>query len=425
MFDPSMGREETPATEPRRQAGSVAGRRRGDRRFRRIPSAITPLRATDVAAGLAAHLRGRGRDKFRADVAGRLDAGATATYTSYRRALGACLRTLRAEADGRDAVLIPAFCSSDFVDAVRGVGLALERYDVDARTLAMDLDDVERRLDGDVLALLAANVLGYSSPMEAAARACEDHGVALVETLGYAVGSRYRGSPLGTFGDRAVLNFQQGKPIPVGGGMVVSGDPSVDLAGADRAAASPNAGTLAGYAAFAHPRPYYLYSVGADLADRYDLLDDRVTTHPGSKLDVDYEPPFETMSNFQGAVGRRVLARLDDHRRERARTARFYDDRLADCDRVDRLRPVDGLEKHQHVRYPVVVDAPGLRTRLCDALEGVGVQASPLYDWPPVDGDRYPGGARLQRGLLTLPTHPYVTDEDRRTVVRTVRSVAG
>jgi perosamine synthetase len=392
------------------------------RRHRLLAPAVTPLRVSDLAAGVASHVRGTGRDRFRETIARVLDADRTATYTSYRRALGACFRELASGAGDRGTVLIPAFCSYDFPHAVEGVGLSVERYDVAPQTLTADLDSLETGVLDDALALVSVAPLGYGPRMDALAARCDATDTYLVETLGYALGTEYRGRRLGTFGDCTVLNFQQGKPVPVGGGMVASRTDAVALDDAGREAVAPNAGTLAGYTLLSRPRGYALYDALSDLIEATDVLADRATTHPGSTGDVAYEPPFDTMSGFQGAVARRTFERLPEHRRERARTARFYADTLQHP-RVEHLRPVAGLSKHNFVRYPLLVDPPSLRERLRDALGAVGVQTSRLYDWPPVDADRFPGAARLQDAIVTLPTHPFVDDRDRQRIADTVGEV--
>lgn len=391
--------------------------------MRLVPPAVTPLRASDLAAGLVGQYRGEGREAFRHAVEASLDAEGSATYTSFRRALGACLRKLARQGDDRDAVLVPAFCSSDFADAIEGVGLEVVRYDVDPETLAADLDSVAAALGADPLAVVAVNVLGYGSAMTNLAEQCAAHDAVLLEALGYALGTEYDGQRLGTFGDCAVLNFQQGKPIPVGGGMVVSQNPALSFGDADRPAVDVNVGALAGYTAFSRPRPYYLYTRLRDLLATAGLSAPD-TTHPGTKFDVSYAEPFATLSNFQGTVARRVYDRLDDHRRQRRRSARFYANELADMDGVSHVTPVDGLARLQYVRYPIRVDSETLRDRIKTSLADAGVQATTLYDWPVLDQESFPGAAALQRAILTLPTHPYVDDQDRQQVVTTVRTEA-
>ena len=397
----------------------------GARRFRRLPPAVTPLGAGDVLAGLAGQRAGTGRDEFRDEIAGYLDATSTGTYTSFRRALCACLLALSAADDeDRTDVLVPAFSSSDFPEAIDGAGLNAVRYDVDPASLALDPETAAAAIDADTLALVSVNVLGYGSELDRIAAHCESADVFLVEALGYAVGASYDGDRLGTFGDCSVLNFQQGKPIPVGGGMVASRDPYVEFADEGREPVAPNVAALSGYAALGRPRPYYCYSRVKTLLDRHGGSTTRHSTHPESKFDVPYAPPFATMSDFQGTIARRVFGRLGDDRRHRERTATAYAAELADCPHLDRVRPVAGLTDHQHVRYPLLVDDSAVRNEIAAALDDLGVEASPLYDWPPIEPERFPGAARLQREVLTLPTHPYVDADDRRRIARTVRRVA-
>lgn len=414
-----MERDTAASSETARNTG---GRPPNARRFRLVPPAVTPLRASDLGAGVVGHLKGTGRDRFRDAVESLLDAEGSATYTSFRRTLGACLRELAKHKDRR-TVLIPAFCSSDFADAIDGVGLSAVRYDVDPATLAYDAESVGEALHTDPLAVVAVNVLGYGSPMAELAATCSDRDVFLVEALGYALGTKYRGDRLGTFGDCAVLNFQQGKPVPIGGGMVVNRNQTLEFGDEGRPAVRPNAGVLAGYAAFSRPRAYYAYRRLTAVLDRLGRSG-RLTTHPGSKLDVSYGPSFATISDFQGAVGCRTLRRLDAHRQRRRRTAEFYAAELADCPGVEHLTPVEGLSDLQYVRYPVLVDTGVRRDRIQRALAAAGVQATTLYDWPVIDPEAFPGAARLQRRILTLPTHPYVDERDRRRVVETVRDAA-
>lgn len=408
-----------------RDAEDQASASQNHRRFRRLAPAVTPLYAGDIAAGLSGHRAGSGLDEFRTEVATFLGAESTGTYTSFRRALCACLLAL-SEADDADRtdVLVPAFCSSDFPEAIDGAGLNPLRYDVDPRSLALDRDAAVAQIDENTLALVAVNVLGYGSEMDRIASHCESHGVFLVEALGYAVGAAYGGDRLGTFGDCSVLNFQQGKPIPVGGGMIASRGAGLEFTDDGREPVAPNVAALSGYAVLGRPHPYYFYSRVKTLLDRYHGSKTRHSTHPESKFDVPYAPPFATMSNFQGTVGRRVFRRIGDDRRHRERTANGYADELSGCPHVDRVRPISGLTDHQHVRYPLLVDDPAIRDSIAAALTDIGVQASPLYDWPQIEAERFPGAARIQREILTLPTHPYVDAEDRKRIVRTVRDVA-
>jgi len=386
---------------------------------RLVPPAVTPIRTGDVAAGLWGQLRGTGCEEFRARLEWLLDGESSATYTSFRRALGACLLEL-SESDGPETVLIPAFCSPDFRKTIEGVGLEPREYDVEERTLAADLSEIEAKAGPDTLAVVAVNVLGFSSPMTDLAALCEEQGCRLIEALGYALGSKYEGEPLGTFGDCAVCNFQQGKPIPVGGGMVISQRADLEFSDRGRPAVRPNLLSVSGYAAFGRPRLYYLYKQVAETVDSYRDSNERPTTHPASKLGVEFSPPFATMSNFQGSIAQRVLARNAKYRRQRARVAVYYERHLRDCRGIRTVTSVEGLSSHQFVRYPLVAASTALRDAMLEALRDAGIESTTLYHWPVIDEEQFPRAARLQQGTFTLPTHPYVDETDRHRAVQTV-----
>lgn len=389
-----------------------------------VPPAVTPLTWQDLYAGVRGHLKGTGRDEFRSKVRTYLHGDAAATYTSYRRALTACLWALDRDAPGdASLVAVPAFCSSDYEAAIEAANLEMHRYDVDPHTLAADFDALEQLPTEDVLAVVIVNVLGYSHPMDDLQDFCEQEACYLIEALGYGLGGRYKGAPLGTFGDCSVLNFQQGKPIPVGGGMVVANRPTLPLDDHGRKPVSPNPGLLTGYKLCSHPSVYYWYAkVRQHLAD-LALDGDRLTTHPGSKDGVTFDPPFQTLSNFQGAVASELLARLEDDRRARARTAIQYRSAFQHVDGVRSIDPVAGITVQQYVRYPLQVGSPELRDRLQQALRDVGIEAPRLYDWPPLDAADYPGACQIQNEILTLPTHPLLNEDERTRVIRTVRAV--
>lgn len=418
MDSPEWATTETPPESTVRPGGAAA------RRWRMVPPAVTPLTAGSIRDGIIDHMRGRGRAGFRSDLVSMLTARNAGTYTSFRRALAGCfLELARTESGDRKSILIPAFCSSDYIDAIEGVGLRPLQYDVDPDTLAADVASVKEGLQQDPLAVVTINVLGYGSAMEKIARLCADQDAYLVEALGYALGTTYRDKRLGRFGDCSVLNFQQGKPIPVGGGMVVGQAESLEFQDANRPAVAPNALALSGYAALSRPRPYYAYRKLSEVIATLPVGVTRDTTHPEPKFDVEYSPPFATISNFQGSVGRRVLQDLDAHQTHRQRTAEFFARELRDLAPLGQPTPVDGLSNIQYVRFPLLVDTPALRTRIKQALKRNGIHATSLYDWPGIDSDEYPGAAQLQEAILTLPTHPYVDARDREVIVETIRTV--
>jgi dTDP-4-amino-4,6-dideoxygalactose transaminase len=74
-------------------------------------------------------------------------------------------------------------------------------------------------------AILAGNVNGHPADWQAFRALASEHGLALIEDSTEAIGSRYRGRPVGSFGDMAVFDFSQPSALCCGeGGMVVTDD---------------------------------------------------------------------------------------------------------------------------------------------------------------------------------------------------------
>jgi dTDP-4-amino-4,6-dideoxygalactose transaminase len=74
-------------------------------------------------------------------------------------------------------------------------------------------------------AILAGNVNGHPADWQALRALADAHGLALIEDSTEAIGSRYRGRPVGSFGDIAVFDFSQPSPLCCGeGGMLVTDD---------------------------------------------------------------------------------------------------------------------------------------------------------------------------------------------------------
>jgi dTDP-4-amino-4,6-dideoxygalactose transaminase len=89
----------------------------------------------------------------------------------------------------------------------------------------MDPRAAEAAITPATVAILPVHMRGAGADMDALVAVAERHGVALMEDAAQAVGGRYRGRRLGTFGKIGAFSLQYHKVITTGeGGMVVSDD---------------------------------------------------------------------------------------------------------------------------------------------------------------------------------------------------------
>lgn len=121
----------------------------------------------------------------------------------------------------RPAILMPSYIPAKLYRAALAAGYAVRFYEVhgDCR---FDLDEVERRLDGQTLAVFFVHYFGFTSDIEGMSALARRRGVVLIEDCALAVGARHRGRELGTYGDVALFSMRKMFLYPEGGALVVS-----------------------------------------------------------------------------------------------------------------------------------------------------------------------------------------------------------
>lgn len=381
-----------------------------------MPAAVTPFRYGDLVKATRDHLRGRGLDGFERDVCTYLDATAAHSYTSFMRAIYACLHQLR-DGNTGEKVVLPRYSCPSFAHAILAAGLEIQYCDVDPRTLTIDLDHLRSLPTDGVLALVCVNHFGLANPMNEIERYCEREDVYLVEDLGYGLGTEYEGARLGTFGDLSVLNFQEGKAIPVGGGMAVRSGSESPTFPRDRPKSRPNLGMMLGYRFFSNPVAYYGFmmgslALGANVRKRFSMEDTIQETSGEYDYDFEHDEPLYAISDFQGSLGASILDRLADYKARRAENAAKIEEGLSDLGHVRPVRELPKLSDPHYIRYPVLIER-GRRDDFKERLLAAGIEASSMYTEHgiDIDADAYPGSAEISERLLTLPCHPNVDDD--------------
>ncbi|MFG1461879.1 DegT/DnrJ/EryC1/StrS aminotransferase family protein [Xanthobacter sp. DSM 24535] len=140
------------------------------------------------------------------------------------------LLALKAHGIGEGAEVIAS--SYSFRETAHAISLAGARpvfaeIDYWAGTLAPE--KAEAKITPQTRAIIAANTNGHPAAWAALRELATRHGLALLEDSTEAIGSRYQGQLVGTFGDMSVFDFSQPSALTCGeGGMLVTDD--IDLA---------------------------------------------------------------------------------------------------------------------------------------------------------------------------------------------------
>ncbi len=124
-----------------------------------------------------------------------------------------------------DEVIVPTLTYIASVNAIAYTGATPVFVDSTEDTWQMDVKDVERKITSKTKAVLAVHLYGYPCDMDALQAICKKHTIFLIEDCAEAIGSKYKGQHVGTFGDISTFSFFGNKTITTGeGGMVVTND---------------------------------------------------------------------------------------------------------------------------------------------------------------------------------------------------------
>lgn len=124
-----------------------------------------------------------------------------------------------------DEVIVPTLTYIASVNSIVYTGAVPVFVDSLVDTWQIDYNDVEKKITNKTKAVIAVHLYGHPCEMKELRRICDEHNLFLIEDCAEAIGSKYEGKHVGTFGDISTFSFFGNKTITTGeGGMVVTND---------------------------------------------------------------------------------------------------------------------------------------------------------------------------------------------------------
>jgi perosamine synthetase len=384
---------------------------------RTVPPAAAPLRWADLRHGVAGIFAASRSLRAREEEIRRhfgvahvfLVSSGTAALTLTLTALKSC--------SPRTGVVIPAYTCFSVAAAVVKAGLRPVLCDIDPATFDFDYGLLARTLRSDTLCVVSHHLFGIPSDVDRLRALCHTRGVTIVEDAAQAMGGERDGRPLGTLGDVGIFSLGRGKNITCGaGGIIVTNCPRTAAAIAWYYRRLPSASTggvlkelarLAVMTAFIRPRLYWL-----------------PTALPFLRLGQTVYPrdiAVRRLSGMQAGLLRGWQSRLARSNRTRSETA---------TDLSRRLRLPLPLGPRPYLRLPMLATTPAERARLYARSQERGLGLSLAYPTPineipdirgAFNGARFPAARRVADSLLTLPTHHWLSEADKRAIVELCR----
>src|SRR5437763_5141465 len=147
-----------------------------------------------------------------------------ATATSFGRM--ACYYILRAlDLPEGSEIIFPALTFWVVPEIARRAGLRPVFVDVNPATFKLDPTKIEAAINERTRAIVPTHLYGQPCEMSEIMRIAERHDLIVIEDCAQAVGARYHGRLVGTFGAASFFSFQLLKGINTyGGGMAMTND---------------------------------------------------------------------------------------------------------------------------------------------------------------------------------------------------------
>lgn len=299
-------------------------------------------------------------------------------------ALWLALRALGLKAG--DAVFVPDFTFFSTAEAPAILDLVPVFVDVDARTFNMDVNDLERKWQQALnnglrpAAVIAVDLFGLPADYDSIVDFCRSKHLPLIEDGAQGFGGSIRGKRACSFGDISTTSFFPAKPLGCygdGGALFTNDDRYADLL-----------------------RSLRVHGKGTD---KYD----NVRLGLNSRLDT-----------LQAAILQVKMRHFDDELKAVNRVAAKYNSLLSGKVAIPEIP--DGIVS-SWAQY--TIQTPN-RDELQARLKAAGVPSMVYYPhtmsrqtaFAHLNQAPCPVADKLSRSVLSLPMHPYMTDEEIETV---------
>ena len=276
-----------------------------------------------------------------------------------RVALYALLRAL--DVGAGDEVILPGYTCVMNVNPIKYVGARPVYVDIEPDTFNMNVNLLEEKITSKTKVIIAQHTYGYPCEMDAIMNIAGSHCIPIIEDCCLALGSKYKGRMVGTFGRAGYFSSQWNKPYTTGlGGMVITSDH--ELAHRIESLAANEMCCPSGREIFMLRMQLiiyrlFIYPETTAFAQRLFRYLTKKGAVVGSSSISEFEPVkaddfFKAMSFVQARSGIRQLGKIEENIVHRRKMTQLYDELLTakgwksskDC--REPAKPV-------MVRYPV------------------------------------------------------------------------
>lgn len=304
-------------------------------------------------------------------------------------------------------VLVPAITFTSTSNVVLFNNLEPVFVDVDEETASMDLEDLEKKIDKDCVAVIPVHNGGYPVPMEKLNEIARRNNLKVIEDCAHCAGGEYKGKKLGTWGDIGCFSFEEKKCMTTGdGGMLCSDDEEIiELL-----------------------KPYRWVGIDKDTWRRVEASESKLENeamhwfYEIAVLGYKYN-----MNDVMAAIGLAQYKKLDNFNKKRREIIKKYLDGLKG---LDNIQPIFPYEPDSELAYWYFGIRAEKRDELIIHLKNNGI-ATGVHFYPlPLQPlfKQYDNGCpvskKIWKTFITLPSHTDLTDEELEYIIDAIKNFA-
>jgi dTDP-4-amino-4,6-dideoxygalactose transaminase len=296
-----------------------------------------------------------------------------------------------------DEVLVPTNTFSATAATVIMVGARPVFTDIDAKSLCIDAQNVQKYLTRKTKAVIGVHVGGLVCPEIGAIRElCEDHNIPLIEDAAHAHGSQLNKQPAGSFGKAGCFSFYPTKVMTTGEGGIITTDDDA-------------------------------------LAQKAMVLRDQGKENFSSNVIVEIGYNWR-MTEISAAIGLTQVRRLPDFIKQRTEVSHYFDSELSNVNGFEPLRiPKNAVANYY--KYVALLSPEINRDEFKQKLREKGVKPSGEVYWPPLhmepvykrllgvkEGD-FPVAEDVCARMVCLPLYSQMTMDEAKYVIEKTQEV--
>jgi len=136
---------------------------------------------------------------------------------------GAIFLGLKAMNVGKgDEVIVQSHTFHGVIDAILASGADPVLVDISLEDYGASPAEIRKKITSKTKVIIATHLYGIPCEIEETMEVAQDNNIPVMEDCAHALGSKYNGKIIGRFGDMSIFSFDFDKPMPIGGGGILT-----------------------------------------------------------------------------------------------------------------------------------------------------------------------------------------------------------